>query len=417
MTIAINYAGTVWEQSEDFYGQQTGLVNFVASPFSCLRGGFAWYPVLGRQPLYGTANYSLPWNQQKKQLVQNLLVSHLPVPFKMTVESDENATFFSNIELAEKHRDGNRERHTFYSQAGRDVFLLAGPYEHTKVTVAGTGKEVDFYHFPAHQNNLHKMGYKVSQIDYYSHIVPRNSSAAGHLGSGYLVFEAPRFLAYDNLMNTSNLGFADAVAIPEAIFLTKSLGSPWWSQSSGRTLSEARSLSLWWPNCFSRAKGDIADGLALYMYILYTENRQGKNFYDHAREYWLHYRDDSPDNEAMLGQRGQIVREVFLLLDTIRQSSLGDDGVHQFLRILNASYQEKRVIDVPDIVAALELISALPGADDLRASLTPAAARYVSSINRLDHQLANPQENRVRGTLAFKLNWDFGVQLKVKEAQ
>ena len=419
LTIAIDYSGIVWEQSKDFYGQQTGLVNFVASPFTCLRGGFAWYPVLGKQPLYAIANYSLPLTQQPKQLVQNLLVSHIPVPFKMTVDSDEIVTLISNMELVEKVRDGSIERHTFSTQAGRDVFLLGGPYEHTKIAVDGTEKLVGFYHFPTHQHNLHHMAYKVSQIDYYNSLVPRkiHTSTFGDLERGYLVFEAPRFLTYDNLMNTSNLGFIDAIAIPEAIFLTKSLGSPWWSQPAGRTLSEARSLNLWWPNCFSKTKGDIADGLALYMYILYTENKHDKNFYDKAREYWLNYHEKSPDNEAMLGQRGQMVREVFLLLDTIRQSNLGNDGVNQFLRIINARYQDKRVIDITDIIAALGLIGALPNHDDSRTSLTSAAAKYRNSINMLHDQLTNPSENRVRGTLAFKLNWDFGVQIKAKEAQ
>lgn len=418
LTMAINYSGMVWEQSEDFFGQTTGLVNFVASPFTCLRGGFAWYPVLGRQPLYAITSYSLPWTQQKKQLVRSLLVSHSPVPFEMTVDSDETVTLISNMELVEKVRVGNMERHKFNSQAGRDVFLVTGPYEHTKIAVAGTKKGVDFYHFPTHQHNLHNMAYKISQINYYNSLVPRrtNTSICGDVESGYLVFEAPRFLTYDNLMNTSNLGFVDAIALPEAIFLTKSLGSPWWSQPAGRTLSEARSLNLWWPNCFNKAKGDIADGLALYMYILYTENIHGKKFYDNAKEYWLDYKDESPDNEAMLGQRGRVVREVFLLMDTIRQSNLGDDGANQFLRIINANYQDKRVIDIADIVAALKLIGALPNHDDSRKGAASTVARYHNSINTLNHLLENPPENRGRGTLAIILNWDFGFQLKAKEA-
>ncbi|WP_378952877.1 ABC transporter permease [Pelosinus sp. sgz500959] len=419
LTIEITYSGMVWEQSEDFYGQGTGLINFVSSPFTCLRGGFAWYPILGRQTLYTITSYSLPWTQQKKQLIEHLLVSHIPVPFKMTVDSDETITLISNIELVEKIRNGNIERHKFNSPAGRDVFLLAGPYEHTKIMVAGTEKLVDFYHFPNHQQNLNHMAYKVRQIDYYNSLVPRNiqTSAFGDLEKGYLIFESPRFLTYDNLMNTSNLGFVDAIAIPEAIFLTKSLGSPWWSQSAGRVLSEARSLNLWWPNCFSKTKGDIADGLALYMYIRYLENEHGKKIYDNAREYWLAYNDESPDNEMMLEQRGWVIREIFLLLDRIRQSNLGDDGVNQFLRIINTSYQNKRMINVTDIVTALELIGALPNHDNPRKISPVTVINYRNSINTLEHLLANPLENKRRSTLALKLTWDFGTQIKVKAAQ
>ncbi|AIF50825.1 hypothetical protein [Pelosinus sp. UFO1] len=418
LTVEISYSGKVWEWAEDIYGQSTGLVNFVASPFTFLRGGYAWYPVLGRQPLHSTFSYFSPWTNQPKQLKQSVLVTHIPVPFKMTVESDQDVMFISNIEFKKKVRDGTIQRNEFTSEAGRDVFLLAGPYEHTKIVVAGTDKLVDFYHFSNHDYNLNNMAYKVSQIDYYGSLVPRGGDAArSDVKNGYVIFEAPRFLTYDSLMNTSNLGVIDAISMPEAIFLTKALYSPWWSQSAGRILSEARSLNLWWPNCFSKPKGDIADGLALYMYILYTENKQGKKFYDHAREYWLFYNEKSPDNEEMLGQRGRIVQEIFLLLDSIRQSNLGDDGVRQFLRFVNRRYQDKRVIEIADMVDALELIGALKQHDDVRKDAGSRDDKYRNSINTLSHHLKNPPENRIRSTLTFKLNWDFGAQITNKEAQ
>jgi len=419
LTLEISYSGTVWEWAKDIYGQPTGLVNFIASPFSFLRGGYAWYPVLGRQPLYGITNYSLPWTHEPRPLLQNLLATHSPVPFKMTVDSDQDVMLISNIELTERYREGGIERHRFTSETGKDVFLLAGPYEHTKIVVAGTDKLVDFYHFPNHDYNLHNMAYKVSQIGYYESLVPRAkySSTFADLKSTYIMFETPRFLTYDSLMNTSNLGVIDAISMPEAIFLTKALYSPWWSQSAGRILGEARILNLWWPNCFSKEKGDIADGLALYMYSLYTENRQGKKSYDNAREYWLTYNEISPDNEKMLGQRGRIVQQVFLLMDNIRQSSLGDDGVKQFLRIVNTRYQDKRVIEIVDLVAALESIGVWKEHDDAREDAVSSDSIYRNSINMLSHYAANPPENKARGTLSLKLNWDFGAQIKMKEAQ
>jgi hypothetical protein len=412
LTLGINYSGKVWEWSNDFYGQRAGLVNMVDSSFTCLRGGYAWYPVLGRHQLYTASSYTLPWQQESKQILQSMLVFHGAVPFKMTVESHENMTVFSNIELTNKYRDGDTQRYIFTSQAGRDVFLLAGPYEHTKLTVPGREEAVDFYHFPGHDGNLHKMAYKVSQLDYYNSLVPRGNPSG--LAKGYLIFEAPRFLTYDNLMNSSNLGFIDVIALPEAIFLTKSLYSPWWSQPAGRILSEARSLNLWWANCFKKEKGDIADGLALYMYTLYNEHKHGKRFYDNAREYWLSYQDESPDNEDMLGVRGQIVREVFLLMDTIRQSNLGDDGVKQFLRLIYAAYQEKNILEATDIVAALQLIGAL---DAHHQQGNDREVKYHNSIDTLNQLLTSPPENRSNAALKLQLNWDFGTQIKVKEAQ
>jgi len=419
LTLEISYSGTVWEWAKDIYGQPTGLVNFVASPFTFLRGGYAWYPVLGRQPLYSTTSYSLPWTDKPKPLLQNLLVTHSPVPFKMTVDSDQDVMLISNIELTERYKEGSIERHRFATEAGSDVFLLAGPYEHAKIVVANTERLVDFYHFPNHDYNLHNMAYKVSQIGYYENLVPRErrSTTFGDSKSNYIMFEAPHFLTYDSLMNTSNLGIIDAISMPEAIFLTKALYSPWWSQPAGRILSEARSLNLWWPNCFSKAKGDIADGLALYMYILYTENKQGKKSYDNAREYWLAYNETSPDNEEMLGQRGTIIKEVFLLMDKIRQSNLGDDGVKQFLRIVNTRYRDKHVIEIADLAAALQSIGILKDHDDARTDTGSSDAAYHNSINRLRHHIANSTENKVHGTLTLKLNWDFGAQIKMKEAQ
>jgi hypothetical protein len=318
--------------------------------------------------------------------------------------------------LADKRRIGDLQRHKFVSKGARDVFLLAGPYEHTKVEIPGREKLVDVYHFSKQDYNLKNMAYKVRQIDYYSSLIPRiNKISDGeNLEREYLIFEAPRFLTYDNLMNTSNLGFIDSIAIPEAIFLTKALYSPWWSQPAGRILSEARSLNLWWPNCFNKDSGDIADGLALYMYVLYNENRYGKEFYHKAKEYWLFYNHESAENAEMLGQRGRVVQETFLLMDMIRQSHLGDNGVKQFLRIIHASYLDKHVIELADIVIALESMGLF---DKRNVEGSMEDMKYRSTINTLNQLLTSPQKNRAYGNLKFKLTWDFGTQIKAKEAQ
>lgn len=418
LTVEISYLGIVSEWAKDIYGQPTGLVNIVASPFTFLRGGYGWYPVLGRQPLYTVMSYTLPLANQPKQLMQSVLVTHKPVPFKLLVDSDSEDMCISNMELSARYKNGGWQRHEFFSAAGKDVFLLVGPYEHVRLAVNGSDKAIDFYYFTAHNYNLHNMTYKVSQIDYYNKLVPREKHiVTGDINSNYAIFEVPRFLTYDSLMNTSNLGIIDAIALPEAIFITKALQSPWWSQPAGRILSEARSLNLWWPNCFSKTNGDIADGLALYMYTLYGENRYGKKFYDNAREYWQVYSETSPANEEMLGQRGRVVQQTFLLVDGIRQSRLGDEGVKQFLRLVNNRYQEKRVISVADLVDALEVIGASQYPDSSRNDANAIDAKVQNHIDSLNHLLTNPPENRAGGPVTLKLNWDFGAQIKASGIQ
>lgn len=415
ITVEISYSGVVWEWSNDFSGQPAGLVNFVADPVTCLRGGHAWYPVVGRQSLYSTTSYSLPFATKPKELVQPLLILHDPVPFEMTVDSRDAVTFISNLELVETYNVDSIKRHKFFSQACRGVVLLSGPYAHTPIVVSGVGDVVDLYHFPAHSGNLSDITKKQAQIiDYYDSLVPRekNTSLFGERKRNYVMFEAPRFLVYDNLMRANNLGLLSIVPVTEAISVTKALQSPWWSQAASRTLSEARLLNLWWPNCFSQAYGNIADGLALYMYTLHKEHKYGKKSYDNAREYWQSYADDSPDNEEMLGRRGQVVQEVFLLLDTIRGSNLGDDGVKQFLRIIYARYQNTAEISVNDIVDALKQIGAFANENAPKEG-SLMEVKYRERINKLTHVLENPTKNRFCGTFVLKLNWDFGAEVKV----
>lgn len=415
LTVEISYAGTIWEWSEDFFGQPAGLVNFVAEPFTCLRGGQAWYPLVGRQPLYATTNYTLPWSEQPRQLAQPRLVSHAAVPIQLTIDGSEAVTMISNLDFISKQQAGQRQRYQFSSPACRAVFILAGRYEHIPGPVTDSGGMIDIYNFPGHQKNLQDISYKYAQVlDYYEHLVPRKTSTAFD-GSGkrYILFETPRFLAYDSLMRANNLGFIDAIPVTEAIAVTKALQSPWWSQSASRSLSEARLLNLWWPNCFSETNGDIADGLALYMYTLYKEHRYGKKAYQDAREYWLAYHDGTPDNEEMLSRRGRIVRTVFLLMDTIRDSSLGDEGVKQFLRAVHDGYQDKGTIEPADMTAALEQIGALPKGDGLRQDNNSVEAKYRDKINSLQYFLTNPSENKLSSTLMVKLNWDFGAEVKL----
>lgn len=401
LTLGISYSGAVWEWLEDLHGQPSGMVNFVAEPFSCLRGGHAWYPVLGTKPLAVPVSYLAPWDSEPRQLTERRLVSHDPVPLHLTVETTKKLAVLSNVDLVEKQQDGSVERHKFFSPAAREVFLLAGPYEVTRVKVTGAERVVSFYHLPGHNNNLQSLtnGY-AAQIDFYETLVPRKTNATGN----YVLFEAPRFFTYDSLMRINNLGFIDAVPVTEAVCLTKAVWSPWWSQAAGRALSQARLLNLWWPNCFSQANGDLADGMALYMHILYMEHRQGKKFYDEARTYWLGYNDGSYDNDALLGRRGQLVQEVFLLLDAIRTSSVGDEGVKQFLRIVHARYQDKRLLEVADLAYGLQQLEA--------GGLAETAASR-EHINRLNGLAANPPGQKLRAKLSLKLSWDFGTEVKV----
>lgn len=400
--IEIVYSGHVWEWTTDLYGRPVGLDNFVAAPITYLRGGAPWYPVVGKQPVYTASHYSLPWFGKTQQVIERSSVLHSPANIHLTVDIDSGATVISNLTPLEKQINGKR-RQQFFASNCRTVFLLAGPYE---VAAINTDQQfnVDFYYFPNHNQNISSIAKGYSQmISYYEGLIPRDRGSGDSLGKPYVIFEAPRFLSYDNLMRTNHAGFIDAVPITEAVSLTKALQSSWWSQSSGRVLTQARILNLWWPNCFSQAQGTIADGLALYMYTLYMESKQGEKFYHQACAYWRTYDERTPEHGEALNQRGLIVRDIFLLLDTIRQSELGEAGVKQFLRFIHSSYLEKQNIEIADITAALENIGAHNNSRDNFRGICEDLARV----------LAKQEDHQLQGTLSIKLNWDFSPEIKV----
>jgi hypothetical protein len=415
--LEISYSGKVLEWSRDFFGEPAGLVNFVASPFTCLRGGHAWYPVVGRRPLFAVKHYSSPWSKEKKRVEEALPVWHKPVPFRMTVDCDEPTTIISNLSPVGKRHAAGRQRHEFASPAGSNVFLLAGPYEAAHVVTTGKNRLVRVYHFPAHGHNVPIMAYWASYIvDYYDALIPRENIPAAAADVHCVVFEAPRVLAYNNLGQPTFSGFTGVLPMCENGFSTKTLTSPWW-QIAAYSLLQANYLSLWWPECFSRTVGDPADGMALYMYTLFMERVTGKKFYENAREYWLTYSDDSPDNVNMLNCRGRVVREVFLLLDNIRRSRLGDDGVKQFLRAVYARYREKGRIDVADIAAGLQLIGAYGDNGQRRQNGDHLAAQCRQSIIALARLAENPPENGARRMPTFKLTAEFTPQIRIMEPQ
>ncbi|GBG55690.1 hypothetical protein SPFL3102_03085 [Sporomusaceae bacterium FL31] len=407
VNIEITYSGHVWEWTTDLYGRPVGLDNFVAAPITYLRGGAPWYPVVGRQAVYTASHYTLPWSNESRQVIQRSSVLHSPANVHLTVDIDSGATAISNLTPLEKQINGKQHQQQFFASNCRNVFLLAGPYEVAAINI-DQRFNVDFYYFPGHIQNLSSIAKGYSQmISYYEGLIPRDMGSGDAMPKTYVIFEAPRFLSYDNLMRTNNAGFTDAVPIPEAVSLTKALQSSWWSQPSGRVLTQARILNLWWPNCFSQAQGTIADGLALYMYTLYMESKQGEKFYHQASEYWRTYDDRTPEYGEALNLRGLVVRDVFLLLDTIRQSKLGEAGVKQFLRLIHSSYQHKRSIEIADITAALEEIGA------------PALGKNNSRDNfreiceDLARVLAKQEDHQLQGTLSIKLNWDFSPEIKV----
>lgn len=403
INIEIAYSGHVWEWTSDFYGRPIGLDNFVAAPITYLRGDAPWYPIVGRQSVYKASHYTLPWSKQSRQIIQRSSVLHSPANVRLTVDIDSGATVISNLTPLENQINGKRHQQQFFAQNCRNVFLLTGPYEVAAID-DGQGFNINFYYFPGHNQNISSIAKGYSHmISYYEGLIPRDGGDGDTMVKNYIIFEAPRFLSYDNLMRTNNAGFIDAVPIPEAVSLTKSLQSSWWSQPSGRVLTQARILNLWWPNCFSQTQGTIADGLALYMYTLYMESKHGERFYNQAREYWRTYDDHTPEDGEALNLRGLVVRDVFLLLDTIRQSKLGEAGVKQFLRLVHSSYQHKRTIEIADITAALEQIGAQHNNRDNFREICEDLARVLAKQD--DHQL--------QGTLSIKLNWDFSPEIKV----
>jgi hypothetical protein len=173
---------------------------------------------------------------------------------------------------------------------------------------------------------------------FYENLIPRSNKQ-------YLnVVEVPQFLLDSWLEETAErkkLGLKNAILVSE--YFLKLLPNEDTSEKKLQMLYfEEAVLSLWWPAFDTSDPGNISAGMLSYMYTLYKENLLGKAYYEDVKQFWLQYK---PVPNLVAGEDGDriqaggdnlVVKEIFLILDDIRQSELGDEGVQYFMQKIHA---------------------------------------------------------------------------------
>lgn len=337
MEIALDYSGKVWEWFTDYDAQPRGLINFVSPAMTLLRSGHAWYPVLGKNPVYNIVEYQSRWSNEPTQILSARNVSHLPAAFSITVEIDRDMEVVTGLPLREGIylSEGTGRKFAFFSSSAQDAFLIAAPY----VKIVDQSTDVTTYCAKLHEENANTIITLVKdRTTFYENLIPRANKQ--HLN----VVEVPQFLLDSWLEETAErkkLGLRNAILVSE--YFLNSLPNEDTSEKKLQMLYlEEAVLSLWWPAFATSDPGNISAGMLSYMYTLYKENRLGKAYYEDVKQFWLQYK---PVPNLVAGENGDriqaggenlVVKEIFLILDDIRQSELGDEGVQSFMQKIHA---------------------------------------------------------------------------------
>ncbi|MCC5465970.1 hypothetical protein [Pelosinus baikalensis] len=125
----------------------------------------------------------------------------------------------------------------------------------------------------------------------------------------------------------------------------------------------------------------------LFLATIYKENLLGKAYYEDVKQFWLQYKpvpnlvagEDGDRNQA--GGDNLVVKEVFLILDDIRQSEIGDEGVKSFMQKVHA-------LSIDTYDRELEWLDMLHIMDDLGQELLQKGYS-IQQVNRI---MAEPRQ-------------------------
>ncbi|MBU2702845.1 hypothetical protein Ga0466249_003980 [Sporomusaceae bacterium BoRhaA] len=330
MEIFLDYSGKVWEWFSDYDTQPQGLINFVSPSMTLLRSGHAWYPTLGKNQVYHTSDQRISWSDQPRTVLSARYISHQSTAFTINVEIDKDMEVVTGLPLTEDVRlpDNAVRKFVFSSPSARDVFLIAAPYEIIKM--AALDGNITAYCAKPHEDSAKNIVELVKdRITFYENLIPLKDKQLLN------VVEVPGFLL-DGWLGAAErkiFGLANSIPISEDDFI--SLPTENRSQGEVQLLYfEESVLSLWWPGFDTSDPGNISAGMLSYMYTLYKENKMGKEYYDGVKRFWLQYKPVPSVNRERryAGGENLVVKEIFLLLDDIRQSELGDEGVKAFMQ-------------------------------------------------------------------------------------
>lgn len=365
ITLKIVYWGLVWEWFPPSSVYTNGPMNFVSSQFSLLRSGYAWYPVPGIHSLYQRQFYTTPWQHSPKTTLLADRVSHPTIAFDLTVDLDTDDTAVSNLEYTgvQSLAGEFRRRYSFSSLHGRDIFLLVGPYHYEKRPFpAGRIGFIEVYCYRQHQKRLAQVLESLTKpYLFYENLF--QSSISGFppcLDSGKVctVVEIPPFAFLNN--EEGSVTLTDTVVLTEDLFFT-----PTWHWTPLLTMQANKGnravLQRWWQEDITihtngwMQNGDITKGVLIYLYALYIEKTRNQELYEHMKENLLS-NEGATEGETFLPSliKGPIVRDVFMTLDMIGATKVGEQAIRKIVNKLYRVYANEGRINQADFILAIE---------------------------------------------------------------
>jgi len=362
LALSIIYSGQVWEWFTGATTRPNGPVNFIDSSLSLLRSGYAWYPIAGDYPLYTRVDYSKTNQWLPDFTIWAKRALHSPLPFQLTVDIDDDNTVASNLEQIgiERITGKYKYRYRFSASQGKDVFLMTGPYHYEKRNFLNQGKFVEVYSYHQHQS---KVDYVVNNIAtpylfYNDMLVSRHDESFSEVSSDKTctIIEVPSMFSLNG--EDSDVTLANTVVVEDLGFqspllsLLVALGfvkpsTSHFELAALRSWGQDRTVSGYCSN------GNIVDGLGLFLHAIYNETTYGCAYYEQVKQNVL--TDDGIGMEGIPSLlKGPVVREVFMILDTIRSIKSGDVAIK---KIVSEGYQiciAKNKIDATDFTQIVE---------------------------------------------------------------
>ncbi len=337
LKLGITYSGQVWEWF-DGLAHPTGPVNFVTPSFSLLRSGYAWYPVPGVHPLYRRKYYAKPWDSILGANLWAKHARHPSVPFSLTVDLDSDSSAVTNLEWTGREllTGEYKQRYKFVSLHGRDVFLMTGPFYHEKREIPNRQGFLNVYCYRQHQSKITGVVNSLTEpYLFFQRILLPDRVESSKIGT---VVEIPAFFFFqENGIYANNLTLTDTVLIPEQYFRTgkQSLSIFAGPKRLGfrEILYNIAILQRWEQDdaTHENGKAGVISGLGLYRRALYMEKINGRAYYN--RYLLIEGIDDVP-----------IARDVFLTLDAIRSSKLGDKSINKLMGFFFQIYNQTGAI-------------------------------------------------------------------------
>jgi hypothetical protein len=410
-TLNVYYSGRVWEWFDDREARPTGAVNLISADFSLLRSGYAWYPIPGDQPLYQRKFSTAPYNDLKNTLWAKT-ARHDAVPFQLTVDIDTDSTVGANLEqVGQKWLDGSyKQRYYFESLLGKDVFLFAGPYHYEKKTISGRGDSVAVYSYPRHQGNVDQVLTSLTKpYQFVENLIqPARSLTDDDKASLYTLVELPPcFFCTDDGVPVKSLTLTNAIVLSENLFRKNVWHLDFLDGIRTNKLAIAV-LQRWWQADITgiddSRHGDITESLMLYLYALYVDKNQQPGFYDQVKQNLLTgERTGNGEGDFirpdLIG--GDVVRDVFLTLDDIRNTQQGESELQAMMQRFYELTAQTGTVNPDDFAQSVEAVLVKGNAS---AEQTADIRQRLASITQQVNEDAMRQLNAEPSLALFVFN-------------